>query len=68
MTEELKKSILQLWSKNIQLVWCPNESLGSSGPFVQLDSFEEIEEMLEYEKVFRDMKKDIEEEIMITGS
>jgi len=49
MTKSLKEAIVYLKSKKILPVYCPNESLGTDGPFIQLDTFEEIERMIKIE-------------------
>jgi hypothetical protein len=49
MTKGLKEAIVYLKSKKILPVYCPNESLGTDGPFIQLDTFEEIEHMIKIE-------------------
>ena len=67
MTKELEKSIVFLKSKNILPVYCPNENLGTEGPFIQLDTMEEIEIMINIED--RKEPSFVEEgELLITGT
>ena len=68
MTEKIKEVVLYLKSKNILLVYCPNESLGTDGPFVQLDNFEEINHIINFVEGDRNQEKITrEQEILISG-
>ncbi len=46
MNKNLEQVISFLKSKSIFLIYCPNSHLGTHGPFVPLDSLDEIEEII----------------------
>ena len=66
MTEDLKEAIVYLKSKKILPVYCPNESLGTDGPFIQLDTFEEIDHMIKVEDNHTTKNINENEELFIT--
>ena len=71
MTEELRNAISLLNKHSIFLVYCANICLGTQGPFVQLYTEEEIDEVLKMEPEEEVTEEDLLssgiDEIMIAG-
>ena len=60
MKESIKEAIDFLKTKKIFLVYCPNEILKTKGPFFQIDTLDQIEEIIELEDLQEKLSSKVE--------
>lgn len=70
-TEEEKNLIIEdlisyLKKSNIKLVYCPNEALGLSGPFMELENIDQVNYAIAYDKIKETNEVSEESELMIS--